>query len=125
VQRRDFVHVSDVARACRLALEAPPELSGVFNIGSGDSRTIRDVALQLASTIGRPELPPEITGRYRTGDVRHCFADIGRARDLLGFEPRMSFEEGIEELAVWLGDATAIDRVDQATEELVRRGLVA
>jgi dTDP-L-rhamnose 4-epimerase len=124
-QRRDFVHVSDVARACRLALEAPSELSGVFNIGSGDSRQVREVAIQLASTLGRPELAPEITGRYRAGDVRHCFADISRARDLLGFEPRLSFKEGMEELAIWLGGATAIDRVDQATEELIRRGLVA
>jgi dTDP-L-rhamnose 4-epimerase len=124
-QRRDFVHVSDVARACRLALEAPSEVRGVFNIGSGESRTIRDVALQLASTMGRPELGPEITGRYRTGDVRHCFADIGRAREALGFEPQVGFEEGLEELVAWLADATAIDRVDEATEELTRRGLVA
>ena len=124
-QRRDFVHVSDVARACRLALVAPPELNGVFNIGSGESRTVGNVAIQLASIMGRPELAPEITGRYRTGDVRHCYADIERARKLLSFEPRTSFEEGLEELAVWLGDATAVDRVDEATEELVRRGLVA
>jgi dTDP-L-rhamnose 4-epimerase len=124
-QRRDFVHVSDVARACRLALEAPAELCGVFNIGSGESRQVREIAIRLAASLGRPELAPEITGRYRAGDVRHCFADIGRARDLLGFEPRRSFEQGVEELAVWLGGATAIDRVDQATEELVSRGLVA
>jgi dTDP-L-rhamnose 4-epimerase len=124
-QRRDFVHVSDAARACRLALEAPPELSGVFNIGSGDSRSVREVAVLLAAALGRPELGPEITGRYRTGDVRHCFADIGQAHDRLGFEPRVAFEEGIEELVDWLGGATAIDRVDEATEELVRRGLVA
>jgi dTDP-L-rhamnose 4-epimerase len=124
-QRRDFVHVSDVARACRLALEAPSEVRGVFNIGSGESRTIRDVALQLASTMGRPELGPEITGRYRTGDVRHCFADIGGAREALGFEPQVAFEEGLKELVAWLADATAIDRVDEATEELTRRGLVA
>jgi dTDP-L-rhamnose 4-epimerase len=124
-QRRDFVHVSDVARACRLALEAPPQVSGVFNIGSGDSRAIRDVAIQLASTMGQPERAPEITGRYRTGDVRHCFADIGRARDVLGFEPRVAFEDGLDELVTWLADATAIDRVDQATEELARWGLVA
>jgi dTDP-L-rhamnose 4-epimerase len=90
-QRRDFVHVSDVARACRLALEAPSDLSGVFNIGSGASRRVGDVATQLASTLGRADLAPEITGRYRTGDVRHCFADISRARQLLGFEPRMGF----------------------------------
>jgi dTDP-L-rhamnose 4-epimerase len=124
-QRRDFVHVSDVARACRLAVEAPSDLSGVFNIGSGASRTVGDIAIQLASTLGRTDLAPEITGRYRTGDVRHCFADIGRARQLLGFEPRMRFEQGLAELAVWLDGATAIDRIDQATEELVRRGLVA
>jgi dTDP-L-rhamnose 4-epimerase len=124
-QRRDFVHVSDVARACRLALEAPPELCGVFNIGSGDSRPVRDVAVLLAAALGRPELAPEITGRYRTGDVRHCFADIAQGRDRLGFEPQVAFEEGIEELVDWLGGATAIDRVDEATEELVRRGLVA
>ena len=124
-QRRDFVHVSDVARACRLALEAPRHVGGVFNIGSGKSRTVRDVALQLASTMGRPELTPEITGRYRTGDVRHCFAEVRRAREVLGFEPRVAFEEGVEELVAWLGDATAIDRVDQATDELARRGLVA
>jgi dTDP-L-rhamnose 4-epimerase len=124
-QRRDFIHVSDVARACRLALEAPREVRGVFNIGSGESRTVREVALQLASTMGRPELAPEITGRYRTGDVRHCFADIGRARAELGFEPQVAFEEGLEELVEWLADATAIDRVEEATEELARRGLVA
>ena len=124
-QRRDFVHVSDVARACRLALEAPGDARGVFNIGSGESRTVRDVALQLASTMGRPELAPEITGRYRTGDVRHCFADIRRAREVLGFEPQVAFKEGLEELVAWLADATAIDRVDEATEELARRGLVA
>ena len=97
----------------------------MFNIGSGESRTVEEVAIQLASVMGRPELAPEITGRYRTGDVRHCYADIERARKLLGFEPRTSFEEGLEELADWLGDATAVDRVDEATEELVRRGLVA
>ena len=124
-QRRDFVQVGDVARAFRLALEAPPEVSGVFNVGSGESRTIRDVAVRLASAMGRPELTPEITGRYRTGDVRHCFADIERARTVLGFEPRVRFEQGLEELVEWVACATAIDRVDQATEELARRGLVA
>jgi dTDP-L-rhamnose 4-epimerase len=124
-QRRDFVHVSDVARACRLALEAPGEVRGVFNIGSGESRTVLDVALQLAATMGRSELVPELTGRYRTGDVRHCFADIGRARAALGFEPQVTFEEGLAELVAWLANATAIDRVDEATEELARRGLVA
>jgi dTDP-L-rhamnose 4-epimerase len=123
-QRRDFIHVSDVARACRLALEAAPELSGAFNIGSGDSRTINDVAVQLATTMGRSGLAPEITQRCRMGDVRHCFADTRRARHLLGFEARVAFERGLEELVGWLASESAIDRIDQADEELVRRGLV-
>jgi nucleoside-diphosphate-sugar epimerase len=62
---------------------------------------------------------------YRTGDGRHCFADIGRSHETLGFAPQMAFEEGLEELVAWLADATAIDRVDEAIEELARRGLVA
>jgi dTDP-L-rhamnose 4-epimerase len=124
-QRRDFVNVSDVARAFRLALEAPATVSGTFNIGSGESRTVLEVAVGLATAMDRIEIEPEVTGRYRKGDVRHCFADVGRARDLLGFEPRMAFEEGLEQLVAWLVGATATDRVEQATAELVRRGLVA
>jgi dTDP-L-rhamnose 4-epimerase len=124
-QRRDFVDVPDVARACRLALEAPPSIRGVFNVGSGDSRTICDVFRELAATIGASGGLAEITGRYRVGDVRHCFADITRARTELGFEPRIAFADGLAEFAAWLAEETAIDRVEEATGELLRRGLVA
>src|SRR5437764_736050 len=75
-QRRDFVHVSDVARACLRALEAPRIAGEVFNIGSGESRTIVSVATDLARVIGRPYLTPQLTGKFRAGDIRHCFADI-------------------------------------------------
>lgn len=123
-QRRDFVHVSDVARACRLAIEASPTLNGVFNIGSGCSLTVAEVAIHLASVMDCPELAPEITGRYRVGDVRHCYADIDFARTHLGFEPRTSFKEGLEGLADWFSGATVVDRADEATKELMRRGLI-
>lgn len=124
-QRRDFVHVRDVARACILALETEHGIGGVFNIGSGESRTILSVAEQLATAVGRPEIRPHVTGKFRTGDIRHCFADIEAARTNLLFEPRVRFEEGLRELAEWLREQSAEDRVDYATDELEKRGLVA
>jgi dTDP-L-rhamnose 4-epimerase len=124
-QRRDFVHVSDVARACRLALETPAAGGHVINVGSGESRTVLEVAQVLAAATGKRQLTPHVTGKYRAGDIRHCFADIGLARRLLGFEPRVRFEDGIAELAEWLSGEIAVDAVEAATEELSRRGLVA
>jgi dTDP-L-rhamnose 4-epimerase len=102
LQQRDFVNVRDVARACRLALEARGGAGQVFNVGSGSSMTIRTVAAQLADALGRRELRPQITGRYRVGDVRHCLADTTLAAKTLGYEARISFTEGLLELAEWL-----------------------
>jgi dTDP-L-rhamnose 4-epimerase len=124
LQRRDFVHVHDVARACLLALESNHS-NDVFNVGSGQSRTIRSVAIDLARVMGRPTISPEITGKYRAGDIRHCFADISKSRALLGFEPRVAFEGGLDELAGYLTDQIAEDRAETANQELLSRGLVA
>jgi len=125
LQRRDFVHVTDVARACRLALENPAAAGHAINVGSGESRTVQDVARTLARAMGHNDITPHITGKYRAGDIRHCFADISLARMLLGFEPQVTFEEGIAGLVEWLIGQIATDSVEQATEELSRRGLVA
>jgi dTDP-L-rhamnose 4-epimerase len=124
-QRRDFVHVRDVARACRLALESPAAAGRAINVGSGESRSVLDVAEALAAATGKQHLTPHVTGQYRAGDIRHCFADISLARRLLGFEPEVAFGDGLAELAEWLGGQIAVDSVDRATEELARRGLVA
>ena len=87
---------------------------------------MREVAERLGATLGHSHLVPEITGRYRIGDIRHCFADLALARGLLRFEPRIAFEHGLLALAEWLASSgMAVDRVDQATEELAARGLVA
>jgi len=123
-QRRDFVHVHDVARACLLALETD-HVDNVFNIGSGQSRTILSVAGDLARVMGRAELAPTITGKYRAGDIRHCFADLSKSRTVLGFEPRVAFDDGLDELAGYLAGQIADDQAEKATEELLRRGLVA
>jgi dTDP-L-rhamnose 4-epimerase len=122
-QRRDFVSVKDVSEACRLALEVPAAAGHVFNVGSGQSFTVAEVARRLAEALGREDVAPEITQRYRVGDIRHCFADIGRAREVLGYRPRVSFESGLAELTVWLEGQIAHDRVGEASEELVARGL--
>jgi dTDP-L-rhamnose 4-epimerase len=75
--------------------------------------------------MGRPSIEPEITKKYRAGDIRHCFADIDKSRRLLGFEPAIAFDDGLDELAHYLADQIAEDRAEKATEELSRRGLVA
>jgi dTDP-L-rhamnose 4-epimerase len=102
LQQRDLVSVHDVVRACRLALESNAAAGRVFNVGSGSSMTIRTVAAQMAEALGRRELRPQITGRYRLDDVRHCLADTTLAAKVLGYEARISFTEGLLELAEWL-----------------------
>lgn len=122
-QRRDFVSVRDVTQSCRLALEVPEAAGHVFNIGSGAHYTIREVATKMARVLDGEELEPQITGRYRMGDIRNCFADISRARKILGYEPRVDFEDGLRELAEWLEGQPAEDRVAEASRELSARGL--
>jgi dTDP-L-rhamnose 4-epimerase len=122
-QRRDFVHVSDVARACRLALERPEAVDQVFNVGSGRQYTVREIARAMGEVLGREEIEPEVTGKYRVGDIRHCFADITLARRVLGYEPQMPLEQGLVELASWLEGQVACDRVAEAGAELAARGL--
>jgi dTDP-L-rhamnose 4-epimerase len=122
-QLRDFVSVHDVKRACRLALEQPAASGRVFNIGSGNSYQIREIAERMAETLGKQDIQPKVMGQYRVGDIRHCFADISQARNVLGYEPRVSFEQGIEELASWLEGQAAMDHVAEACTELSTRGL--
>jgi dTDP-L-rhamnose 4-epimerase len=122
LQRRDFVAVSDVARAFAFALERDGADGLVLNVGSGTSVTVRDVARRLAATLGK-EIEPELTGEYRAGDIRHCFADVTLARKTLGYAPQVAFEQGLAELAGWLQGQAAVDRVEAAAAELKERGL--
>jgi len=125
MQKRDFVHVDDVARAFRLALEQPHAPGHVINIGSGQAYAIADVARMLAEAMDVPEIGPDIMGKARSGDIRNCFADISKARDLLGFEPQRRLEADLGELADWVRSQTAIDRGAQMKKELEERGLVS
>jgi len=124
-QRRDFIHVSDVARAFADALALPEASGQTFNIGSGQDRSITEVARALARAMGKNDVDPIIIGKARIGDIRHCFCDTRLAADRLGFYARQDFEEGLAELAAWVQVQTAEDRASQARAELEARGLVA
>jgi dTDP-L-rhamnose 4-epimerase len=121
-QQRDFVNVRDVVQACRLSLDAAAASDRVFNIGSGQAFTISELAERMADALGK-NLEPQITGKYRVGDIRHCFADIALARSMLGYTPQVSLEDGVLELADWLEGQIANDHVDSASAELAARGL--
>lgn len=124
-QKRDFVHVRDVARAFRLALEQKSAAGHVINIGSGNAYAIADIANMLARAMGVPELQPEIMNKARSGDIRNCFADISKARELLGFEPQYRLEDSLDELAEWVREAQAVDRGAEMRRQLEERGLVS
>ena len=123
-QQRDFVSVYDIARACRLALNAPQAPGRVFNVGSGHRYTIRTVAQRMARALGKEHIHPSVTGNYRVGDIRHCFADITLAREVLGYRPQVTLEEGLTDLACWLEKQVACDHVAEAHAELAARGLM-
>jgi dTDP-L-rhamnose 4-epimerase len=121
-QRRDFVSVHDAARACRLALESETIDLAVLNIGSGHAYTVREVALRLAQVLER-NIAPEIADKYRVGDIRHCFADVSLAQEILGYAPKVAFEEALTELAHWLRGERPTDSAPKAHAELSSRGL--
>ncbi|HEX2238212.1 MAG TPA: NAD-dependent epimerase/dehydratase family protein [Gammaproteobacteria bacterium] len=124
-QQRDFVSVYDVAKACRLALETPAASNQVFNVGSGNAYTVSGVTALLAAHLQKHDIEPQITGRYRSGDIRHCFADISRAREVLGYAPQVSLEDGLAQLVEWLRGQNVSSRLRAAHSELVARGLTA
>ena len=123
-QRRDFINVADVARACRLALENDRASDQVFNIASGNPITILQIALQISQILGKENVQPKITGRYRAGDIRHCFGDVSFAGRCLGFSAQVTFEDGLTRLAEWLERQVISDRGDESLAELEVRGLM-
>ncbi len=122
-QSRDFISVHDIVQANILAMEKSAADFEVFNVGTGKQVTIRQVAEILAKLYGK-DIPPKIVGKFRKGDVRHCFSDISKIKGKLGFSPKVGFEDGMKELIAWAGGTEAVDMVDKATDELRRKGLL-
>lgn len=124
-QSRDFVHVTDVARANVLALESGPEADyQAYNVGTERAFTVKQVAEALRSYLCREDVPLEFPEKFRAGDIRHCIAGIGRIRKTLGFEPRVRFEDGVAELVEWVKQQQAEDRVSAAAAELEKKKLL-
>lgn len=121
-QTRDFIHVSDVVQAILLALEQPAVVGQALNVGTGVASSIRQVALGLAHAYGSP-IAPKVAGRYRAGDIRHCFADISRLASH-GFRPKVSLKDGLRDLVRWGATAEAEDLFEIAERELVERRLL-
>lgn len=122
-QTRDFISIHDVVAANMLAVERPEADYKVFNVGCGAPLRISEVARVIAKVFGS-DIEPEITNKFRKGDVRHCYADITRIQKTLGFTPKVSFEEGMIELADWAHGAKSVDRFDRARRELEKKGIV-
>jgi len=121
-QSRDFVHVSDAVSALASALEPGRGDGTPVNIGTGEPTTVLEVARVLGDQLG-VAIEPQRRDSYRAGDIRHCFADLTLASDLLGYSPAVSFESGMRELGGWLAEQRPDDLVDEATAALVARGL--
>jgi len=122
-QSRDFVSVHDIVQAHMLALEKEEADFQVINVGTGRAMRIKEVAEVLVK-LYRKDISPKIANKYRKGDIRHCFADISKIKRLLGFQPKVNFEEGMRELIEWSREVEATDRFDIADQELRDKGLV-
>lgn len=122
LQTRDFIYVDDVINANMLAMERSQADYKTLNVGTGKSISILEVARVLSKLYGKG-IEPKVVNKYRSGDIRHCFADVSEIHKI-GFEPKTSFEEGMKKLVEWGERTEAIDRVEEATKELVERGLV-
>ncbi len=122
-QSRDFIHVSDIVRANMLALMTDRADYQAINVGTGRPTTVQQVANMILAALDRYDLAPEVLGKFREGDIRHCYADISLANQLLDFEPQTPFSDGIHQLVAWVRTQQATDRFEQAHQELVARGL--
>lgn len=121
-QTRDFVHIKDIVRACEMTLENDRANYEVFNVGSGVPTTIQEVAAVVLKMC-KSNLHSEVTGKFRSFDVRHCYADIQKLKDFVGWHPTISFADGMMDVFEWSKNETAVDKVDQAMNELEKRGL--
>lgn len=123
-QRRDFVHVFDVANAFATALESELMVWETLNVGSGRSIAIREIAETLSRLLGKG-IPPTIMAKHRVGDIRHCFAHIGKLEQVLGVKPQRNFEDGMAELIEWVARIQKpADRSEQSMAELAENRMV-
>lgn len=123
-QKRDFVHVLDVANAFATVLESDLEVWETCNVGSGEAMTVNDIAKTLARLLHK-NIAPTILNQYRVGDIRHCFADTSKLTRLFGIKPQQDFEAGMSQLIEWVQTVNRPkDRSQESLQELASRQLV-
>ena len=123
-QTRDFIHISDIVQGLLLALDRPEADHQVLNLGTGVPTSIGQVARLLIKHLADDDIEPQVLNQFRAGDIRHCYADVSKARRLLGFEPRVPLDEGLGDLLAWVKEQTAQDRFAQVEKELAAKALV-
>ena len=122
-ETRDFVFISDVVDATVLGIEKETANNQVFNVGTGVATDVITVATELSKNYGI-QIPITISGNYRLGDIRHNYADISKAKQLLGFEPKISFQEGLKQFTDWVNtQEVEEDKYQQSIEEMKAKGL--
>ena len=123
-ESRDFVHVDDVVGAIMLSLSRPLRGASTINIGSGERTTIHGLAIAMCEALGSARMPV-VVGDYRVGDIRHCVADLARARQLLGYEPNVVLAAGLADFLSWAADQQASSHTERdANQELSALGLL-
>lgn len=122
-ETRDFVYIDDVVDATIRGLETPEAAGHVFNVGTGVATDVLTVAQTLCKKYGI-NVPIKVSGNYRLGDIRHNFADISLAKTILGFEPRWSFDKGVEMFANWVNKQDVQkDNYEASIAEMKAKGL--
>jgi dTDP-L-rhamnose 4-epimerase len=124
LQGRDFIHVSDIIQANILAMENDGANYEVLNVGTGKMTNLLEMVEVLIRKLGNHhDIRPEITNKFREGDIRCCYADISKIENKLGFEPKVEFEEGFLDLINWVRTQTSVDDFEGANTQLQSRGL--
>ena len=121
-ETRDFVYIDDVVDATIRGIEVPEATGHVFNVGTGVATDVLTVAKTLIANYGI-NVPVDVSGNYRIGDIRHNYADIAMARNILGFEPKWDFDKGIAEFCRWVNtQSVQEDRYERSIEEMKNKG---
>lgn len=122
-QTRDFIYITDIVSAISMTIENSNADHQVFNVGTGTPISIEKVAKNVLS-LNQSNIQPQITRKFRAFDIRHCFADTTKLKKMVGWLPKVSFEDGIKKVFEWSQHENAVDRVDEAFSELTKRGLL-
>lgn len=123
LQSRDFVSVYDVVDALIIAMESDKANYEIFNIGSGTPTAIKDIA-RICANLLKKDIESQVNGQFRINDIRHCYADISKAKRLLKWKPKVSLEQGFKELIAWSEQEKAVDTFERAEKELKKKKLL-